>query len=126
MSDIFELSSRLKVRFKSANGVVNSEDLWSFSKNDLNDMYITIEKIVESNKGSGLLKEKSAEIDLNELRLKIIEHIFNYKVAKSKEAELAKVKAERKSRILEIIANKQDNKLMDKSIKELTKELDSL
>lgn len=123
----FEEASKLKLRYTTTFcGVINTEDLWSLSLKALDSIYKELNKAVQESSGKSLFKDNTPKNNLNELRLELVAFVFKYKLNGEREAKNAVIKAERKAKILEIISDKQDDKLKDKSIKELKKELDSL
>lgn len=122
---MFEKATRLKIRF-NYKGLCTIEDLWDLSLEELNSIYRDINSQLKEHKEESLLDKKTKQEELLELTINIIKHIFETKQQEQKEREGAILKAERKQKILGIIANKQDAELQDKSIEELNKLVDEL
>lgn len=136
MSDtnsMFELALRGKVSFESPQGPLNLYDLWDLplSQNanartpraNLNDMFKAIRKrLRESDNDGGLVNTSALKTDTtDQLRLDIITHVFN---VKNGEAEASKKKADdaaHNQKIMELINKRQDSKLEQLDIDDLTK-----
>ena len=71
------------------------------------------------------LGEEDPYIELN-IKVEIVKHIFNVKKVEAQQREDAVIKAEKKQRILDILAKKQDDSLNNMSEEELIKMLDEL
>ena len=123
--NIFELASRLKLRF-NFNGTVSVEQLWDVKQDNL-DSLITYEEqlteVVESYGKSTRRKagRKTKEQELNELRLAIVSAILDTKI-KEREEEMEASKAKSNNqKILGIIAEKEDAELRAMPADELRK-----
>jgi hypothetical protein len=122
---MFEKATRLKLRF-NFKGLCTVEDLWDLSLEDLNSVFQGLNSQLKEHKEESLLDKKTQNEELLELTVNIVKYIFETKQKEQKEREDAIAKAERKQKILGIIANKQDAELQDKSIDELNKLVDEL
>jgi len=123
--NIFEKASRKKYRF-NYKGQCTLEDLWDIKLEALDGMYIALTKELNEKKGVGLLETKNKKEEILEDKIKIIRHIVETKLQEQKNQEDATLRAERKQKILGMIADKQDQALEGKSIEELTKLVESL
>lgn len=123
---MFEQASKLKLRFKVANGLVSTEDLWSFSLDALDTLAKQLNKEIKESEEESFIKETTTANKAVALRFDIVKHIIGIKLAERDAAKDRLAKAERKSAILKIIAAKQDEALQNKNIDELLKELESL
>ena len=116
---MFEIATRKKYRFPFR-GSITSEDLWDLSLAQLDTVYKTLSKEAKTEKEEdSLMDEKKEDQDLLN-KLDIVKHVFNVKKTEAEVAANAIEKKRQKERLLELIAQKQDAALADKSIEELT------
>lgn len=124
---MFEKAVRLKLRFSTAKGVLDTEDLWDLSLRALDAIYKDVNADLKALSEDSLLEEQTdREGDLAQLKVDIVKHVFKTKQAEQEEREKALERAEKKRRIMEIIADKQDESLRDMPLEELTKMVDEL
>lgn len=127
MNSIFEFATRNKLRFPYK-GSISVEDLWDLSQKQLNDVYKILKKelkLVSEEENLMSLEKEDPYIELN-IKVEIVKHIFNVKKVEAQQREDAVIKAEKKQRILDILAKKQDDSLNNMSEDELIKMLDEL
>lgn len=127
MNSIFEFATRNKLRFPYK-GSISVEDLWDLSQKQLNDVYKILKKelkLVSEEESLMSLGEEDPYIELN-IKVEIVKHIFNVKKVEAQQREDAVIKAEKKQRILDILAKKQDDSLNNMSEEELIKMLGEL
>ena len=127
MNSIFEFATRNKLRFPYK-GSISVEDLWDLSQKQLNDVYKILKKelkLVSEEESLMSLEKEDPYIELN-IKVEIVKHIFNVKKVEAQQREDAVIKAEKKQRILDILAKKQDDSLNNMSEDELIKMLDEL
>lgn len=116
---MFEVATRKKYRFPFR-GSITSEDLWDLSLAQLDTVYKTLSKEAKTEKEEdSLMDDKKEDQDLMN-KLDIVKHVFNVKKTEAEVAVNAMEKKRQKERLLELIAQKQDAALADKSIEELT------
>lgn len=130
--NIFEQATRNKIRFPSDVGTLNLEQLW-----DLNltvrggaDLDKVAQKINEELKTvtessfvatTNTAKAKTkAELTL---KLDIVKHIIDVKIAEADEAKAKKTNAERRRVLLDALANKKTETVAAMSEEDLLKEL---
>lgn len=124
---MFELASKTKLRFTSAKGVLDVESLWDLPLTELNEIAKKVNTQLKQLDDEDFITGESVvskEKDLGQLRLDILKHIIKTKIEIRDAKKLEKEKSERKAKILEIIASKQDASLQDKSVEELFALLD--
>lgn len=125
----FEIALREKYRFQHK-GSISTEDLWDLSLNDLDNLHrgLNVElrdlDIDESLGGPNSTVQRKA--DTLAAKKAIVRHVYEIKAAEREAAKQAKEKAERKRRILAIIAEKQDEATRNMSIDELNNLLAAL
>lgn len=127
MNSIFEFATRNKLRFPYK-GSISVEDLWDLSQKQLNDVYKILKKelkLVSEEESLMSLGKDDPYIELN-IKIEVVKHIFNVKKVEAQQREDAVIKAEKKQRILDILAKKQDDSLSNMSEEELIKMLDEL
>ena len=122
---MFERASREKVRF-DFRGSINTEDLWDLSLENLDAIYKNLGRKLRESKEDSLLVEETATNEVLELKVDIIKRIVGVRLIERKAREDEANRASRKGRLLEIIADKQDEELKGKSVDELTALVNSL
>lgn len=122
---MFEEATRLKLRFPYK-GPCTVEDLWDLNLTSLDGVYKALRKEQKADEGDSLLATPEEDKTKLGLRIDIVKHVVGIKLAEQEARKMAKEKREQKQRIMEIIAQKQDEALAGKSIDELTKLLDNL
>jgi hypothetical protein len=126
MNNLFEQASKRKLRFDSSIGQLSTEQLWELPLPQLNELAISLNrKVKDVSTESFIQTETKVPKDLS-LRFEIVKAIIAVKL---EEADKAKKTAERKvqrDKLLNALANKQDEKINTMSIKALEKELDAL
>jgi len=129
--DIFEKASRLKLRFASPKGLLSIEDLWDIPLTNRNG--VNLDKIAqglrqslrESTNESFVVKSNKAD-EILQLQFDIVKYIIDVRLAEEEMAEKLKVDRQKKQRIMAIIAEKEDQSLMGKSLEELKELANSL
>ena len=115
---MFEKALRLKLRF-SYNGLISVEDLWDLSLTALDAIYKNVSAGLQALNQDSLLQKRTKETDLAELRLEIVKHVFMTKQAEAAaRADVAEKRA-KKQKLMELVAEKQDEVLKGKSVEEL-------
>lgn len=123
MSNIFQQASRLKLRFQTSKGFLNTEQLWDLSLTSLDQLYISLKEQLGTSSTEGLIKNSTTTKEDAELTLKlnILVEVFNT-LTKEKEAkEKQKAIQSQNARIDDLIARKEDEQLANMSIEELQK-----
>lgn len=129
---MFEQATKEKYRFDSVQGKLTVEDLWdlpliSSTGNiaSLDDIAINLDEEVAQHKKSFVVKP-SSRISLAKKKLDIVKYIIKVKMQEQEEREKEAQRAEEKQRIMEIIDEKQNEKLKSKSLSELKKMIKNL
>ncbi len=123
---MFEVASKLKLRFKTSIGSLSTEDLWDLTLPSLDALAKSLNKEVKEESEESFIKSKSKANEILELKFEIVKHVIKVKL---EEAEAKKTLAEKKARkayITEILNKKKDEALSSKSIEELEAELSNL
>jgi hypothetical protein len=93
---------------------------------DLDELFKNLNTQLRNQKGESLLETKTDDDSILELKIDIIRDIVDTRLADVAYREASAERAEKKQKILGIIADKQDKKLHDMSITKLTKMIDEL
>jgi len=127
---MFEEATRLKLRFDTANGQLSVEDLWDIPltgrRLSLDNIAKDLHKQLKEQEETSFVSKKPSKSARLELKFNIVKHIIDVKLAEREAAEQRQVNEERKRRIQEAIANKEDENLQGMSLDELKKELEQL
>ena len=119
MADLFKVAVKKKYRF-NYKGVLTVEDLWDLSVEDLDKIYKNLKfKLKDASEESLLNTVSKEDKELNN-KIEIIKVIVADKLAAKEKAQKAQLQKQQNQRILEIIADKQDAALKEKSLEELT------
>lgn len=123
--NIFEAASKNKYRYPYK-GMITTEDLWDLTPAQLDIVYKALNKGVSEAQVSSLM-HKVTEVDAELLnKIEIVKYIFNAKEAEAEARKNDAAKHAKKQRILDIIAQKQEDALQNMSEDELKKMLDDL
>lgn len=124
--NLFELATRERYRFPW-HGLISVEDLWQLPQEELNNIYKQLMDSKRKTEVDSLMVDKTKEnSQALDNCIDIVKHIFQYKEDQKNEAIRAKEKAEKKQRILELMAKKQDEAMAEKSVEELEAMLEEL
>lgn len=124
--ELFAIASRSKLRFDTAQGSLGTEDLWDLplqtsrpNRASLDNIAIGLNKLLQDAGTTSFVDE--SPIGNNDLKTKfdIVLYVISVRKEESKAAETLRLNSEKKQRILEIIAGKEDEALAGKSIEEL-------
>ena len=115
--ELFKLAAKEKYRFPFR-GNISVEDLFDLTTSQLDVVYKELKSQVKESSDS-LLKEVSKEDKELKNKIKIVKTIFEDKKTEAVQKEQVLAEKQRKERIKELIAQKKDQDLVDKSIEEL-------
>jgi len=122
---MFELATRNKVRFPFR-GVITVEDLWDLPVGSLDAIFKTLNSQLKQAKEESLLNVRTKQDEELDLQIEIVKHVVKVKLDEDTLRLQAKDKREKKQKIMEIMAAKQDESLKSKSLEELSKMIDEL
>ena len=124
-TNIFEAASKNKYRYPYK-GMITTEDLWDLTQAQLDVIYKALNKGVSEAQVSSLM-HKVTDVDAELLnKIEIVKYIFNAKEAEAEARKNDAAKHTKKQRILDILAQKQEDALQNMSEDELKKMLDEL
>ena len=125
---MFEKATRMKVRVRTDRGVLSVEDLWDLpllGKNSLDSVAKQInrqlkdEDIENVSFIPGASAKPSKEAAELQVAFECVKHIISVKFQEQEERRTAKERSDRKAHILELISEKQNKALSEKSEEEL-------
>lgn len=126
--EMFAFATRKKFRFDTCKGQVTVEDLWDLpltsdnGRPNLDDIAKELYKKMKDESEMSFVKPTSQvnkEFNIIKAKFDIVKHIIDVKLAEAEAAKKAKETKARNQRILEIIAQKEDEALASKSKEEL-------
>jgi hypothetical protein len=131
MTEIFEQAARLKLRFGSPKGALTVEDLYDLplssqsGRANLDDIAKALNRQlkVAVDEVSFVAPAAPKANDELELQFAVVKRIIEVRVAERDAAKARQEKAEKKQRIMELIARKRDEALSETSVEDLEKML---
>lgn len=117
--DIFERASRAKLRFDSSKGNLSTEDLWGLSLESLNTIAVKTDKAIKDEGQTNFIGKQTTTASKNELRLDILKHVIKAKLDAKEAAATRAANQAKVDKIKDLIANKADAELANKSVEEL-------
>lgn len=124
--NIFEKATRIRLRFETSRGTLNTEDLWKLPLTELDKLAIALNKQLKEASEESFIKTKTNNTVLLELRFDIVKHIIDTLLAENEEKKKAADKKAKRDQLLELIAKKENQELEEKSLEELKSELSKL
>lgn len=117
--DNFKLASQQKLRFQTNRGVLTVEQLWDLPLQELDTLAVSLQQAHEQSAPKSFLNKKTTKDKVVKLRFDVALDVLNTKAEEAQaESEALEVK-EHNKKIIELIAEKQDESLKGKSIKQL-------
>lgn len=127
--EMFELASRSKVRYQTPQGLLSVEDLWDLPLTSAKDTRASLDAIAvdlhrqikDAADTVSFVTPSTADASLAKLHLRfeIVKHVIQVRVAERDALKEQSDRREKKARLLELIARKQDQELEEKSVDEL-------
>ena len=121
---LFATATRNKVRFSTVKGLLSTEDLWTLTLEQLDVIAKELNKELKETEVSFISSTKTNEI--LQLKFDIVKFIIYVKLAEKEEKKLKAEKLAKKNQLLELINNKENEKLQSLSLDELKKQLEQL
>lgn len=125
MENLFITAIRNKFRFEYR-GIISVEDLWDLKVEALDDIYRNLSSQIKKANEESLLKSKTKEQEVIELKMQIVKYIVEEKLKEAENRRQAKARKEQKQKIMEILNEKEDQDLKNKSAEELKAMLEDL
>lgn len=129
--NLFEQASRRKLRFQTAVGILTTEDLWDLplsakNKVDLDGVARALHNRLKEHEDVSFVKSSTKPDGDLQLAFEVVKHVIDVRVTERDAAVQAAEKAAKKSKLLEVIARKQDMELENASVEELQKMVQEL
>lgn len=118
MADLFKVATKKKYRF-NYKGQITVEDLWDLDVEELDKIYKNLKSQQKNASEESLLQSVSKEDRILNNKIEIIKTIVVDKLAAKERALKTAAQKAQNQRILEIMADKKDAALKEKSIEEL-------
>lgn len=115
----FKEATRQGLRVQTSKGPLSVEQLWTLSVTDLDALAVSLEAEYKESGKKSFLAVKSVKDKKAKLAFDIVLDILNTKVEEAEVAKQAKEDKEHNQKIIALIAEKQDESLKGKSIKQL-------
>lgn len=125
---MFKKASQMKLRFDTKKGQITVEDLWdlpltSQSNVSLDGIAIAVNKELQASKENSFVAIKSTVNTTLEIKLEILKEVIADRIAQNESDKTSADRKQRKEKIMQIIATKEDQALADKPVEELEKML---
>ena len=125
MEKVFEFAARNKLRFPYK-GLIATEDLFDLSRNALDSIYkqlISVKKTEENEESLMVSAVRTKEQEELDAKIAIVKYVFNIKTQEQLDKVAEQEKKQKKQRIMNLIAEKQDEQLKNTSMEDLQKML---
>jgi hypothetical protein len=117
--DNFKLASQQKLRFQTAKGLLTTEQLWDLSLEELDALAVSLETEHKESGKKSFLTKTSVKDKTAKLRFDVALDVLHTKVDEAQAALEAREIKEHNKKIIALIADKQDESMKGKSIKQL-------
>lgn len=122
---MFEQAVRMKLRFPFK-GQIGVEELWDLPLTALDNLFKTLNAQAKVANEESLLATRSDADKVLELQINIIKHIVAVKLAEAEARKTAATNRERKAKLMDVLAAKQDaalNNLTPEQLQQMIAEL---
>lgn len=115
----YKLASKEKLRFNTTKGLLSVEQLWDLSVSDLDALAVSLETEYQTSGKKSFVVKSSAKDKTTKLKFDVVLDVLTTKVDEQQALTEAKEIRDHNKKILGLIADKQDESLKGKSIKQL-------
>lgn len=121
--DIYKEAAKLKLRFATPKGVLSVEQLWELTQKDLDSCIRSLKKAIKKNDDDDLafLDNSGVVNSIDQLRFDVLKDVYLTNKRETEETKNALEVKQHNQKIMELIAEKKEQGLKDKSIEELEK-----
>jgi len=120
---MYKEASKQKLRVTTDKGLLSVEQLWDLKVTELDKIAVNLEQDYKVSKGKSFIVKKTVKDKTIKLKFDIVLDILTTKLKENDTLLSAKNNKEYNEKIMSIIANKQDDALVNLSIEELEKRL---
>lgn len=124
--DIFAKATKNKIRFEGFKGILSAEDLWDLSVQQLDRIYKLLAAEARREQEDSLLNQPTKANETLALKIEVVKFIVAFKLEEAEAKKVAAANAEKKRKVLDILARKQDASLEALSEEELTRMINEL
>lgn len=130
--DIFEQATRTKLRFQTSKGMLTVEDLWDVplqsktSGINLDDIARRLSRELKEQATESFVDKPAKTDSATALAFDVVKHIIGVRLVERDAAALAAANKEKKQKLLEILARKEDEGLSALSADELRAQINAL
>ena len=117
-TNIYKIAFRKKLRFDTFRGIIDVEDLFDLTLQDLDKIASTIADKIESTSKSSVFENKQVDSEA-QLAYDIVADVFKTKQDEAKEKTLAEAKRQKRARIQELIQRKKESAMEELDIEQL-------
>lgn len=125
MNEIFAQATRKALRFKTALGTLATEDLWNLGLPQLDHIAVALHKEIQDKEVS-FIKKAVPDSENVQLKFDVVKYIIDTKVEEADALKARHEKDLRRRKLLEVLADQEDEALKSKSKEEILKELEEL
>ena len=118
--------TRMKLRFATSKGNLSVEDLQDLTLPSLDTIAVALDEELSKSPKKSFIQEVNPENEILQIKLNIVCDIITDKMTEKNEREQAKNKQAEKSRLLGILARKQEESLETLTEEELKKRIAEL
>lgn len=123
---LFEKAARLKLRFAYSRGFISAEDLWDLSLKNLNSIAKEIRRNLKAEAEEDYLTEQSPTDTKEQLKFDLVLYVLRTKQDEAKASLERETKKAERQRIMELLAEKQEESLRALSAEQLEAKLKEL
>ena len=127
-NNLFEIASRLKLRFESPVGSISVEDIWDLpltsstaSRLNLDSIAKGLHRELKSNEEESFVIRKSTKNVVLETKFELVKYVISFKLEEAEQCEKRAENRVRRDKLRSILAQKQDDVLSSKSVKQIEK-----
>lgn len=126
MSNLFELATRARLRFKVNNGVIATEDLWSLSLTALDKLACALNKELQDSAVSFIDSTANSKKADAQLSFDVVKHVIDIRLEELAVQKKVETSRRRRDALLDALADQEEASLRAKSAEDLRKELAEL
>ena len=124
---MFEKASRLKLRFDTNKGMLSVEDLWDLpllsatNKVNLDDIARSLHRQLKNDDDVSFVNLDRKSDKIVQLKFDVVKYIIEVRLAEADAAKITRENREKKDRLLQLIAERQDDDLKNMPLDDLKK-----
>lgn len=125
-NNIFEIASRLKIRFQTDKGLLTVEDLWALPLTKLDALARAANKQLKAEDEESFIVESVAKDKKLEVSFELLKHVIKVRMEENKNAKVSQQRLEELNMLKDILANKKNEELHSMPIDEIEKRIAEL